>query len=153
VLLISLICHTPIVIRGYPFALWWNIPQKMGVGMSHWYYWSNCLPERLVAFRKAMNLPHQAMCADSTSARPQPSKQPAKWVHFILMSCLLLSWWRPGQYQASSCLMVASNGSRCSPGHAALGYVLHIALMHLRGHQNGQWWRYICSSFSPFLFD
>jgi hypothetical protein len=51
---------------------------------------------------------------------------------------LLLPWQPPGQYGASSCLMVASRGFRCSPGHDALGDMSSLAATHLHGHQNGQ---------------
>ena len=106
--------------------------------------------QRLVAFRKPMNLLHWVM-RDSTGTPPQPSKRPATWVHFTLLFCLLLPWQLPGQYGASSCLMTASSGFRCSPGHAALGNAFRVASIHPRGHRNGLQRRYICSSSSPYL--
>ena len=51
-LLISLICHTPIVIRGYPCALWpfltiwrWKTSNETGFGMSPLCYRRKCSPK------------------------------------------------------------------------------------------------------------
>jgi hypothetical protein len=61
----------------------------------------------------------------------------------LLLFCLLLPWWRLGQYGASSFLMAASRGFWSSPAHAASGNVLCIAPVHPQDLQNGPQLRYM----------
>jgi hypothetical protein len=81
----------------------------------------------------------------STTVLQWPSNFPEKWVHFASLLCWLSPWRPPGRYGASSCPMTASSGFRWSPGHAASGNSLCIALAQRCAHQNGPWRRCICS--------
>ncbi len=137
---LSLICHTSIFIRGQhvnwsPFSLWnGGINRRWHVRLiiSEWVLaqW-----RRLVALMKATNLLHQAMRAIV----------PAKKVHFASLFCWLSSWRLQGQYGASSCLMAASSGFRCSPGHAASGNATCFVLTPPLDRQNGLQQRHIRS--------
>ncbi len=64
-LLISLICHTPIVIRGQHALFHDEIAETTGVGVSLLMLSEGLLAQwwRLVAFMKATNLLHQSMQA------------------------------------------------------------------------------------------
>ncbi len=85
-----------------------------------------------------------------TGALPQPSKWPAKLVHYFLVILIAVALAATGEYGGSSCPMAVSSGFRSSPGHAALGNTICIAPAHRRGHQNGRRMRYICSSLPNF---
>ena len=63
--------------------------------------------------------PSSGNVRDSTAALLWPSKWPSKWVHITSLFCLLLPWWPPRRYRASSCPMVASSDFQCGPEHAA----------------------------------
>ncbi len=75
---------------------------------------------------------------------PSHQNDQQSWCIFSSLFCLLLPWWPPGWYGASSCPMVAPRGFQCSPGHAALGNMSSIAPTHPHGHQNGLQQRCIC---------
>ncbi len=66
------------------------------------------------------------------------------WSIFSSFFHLLSPWRLPGQYGASSCLMVGSSGFEGSPGHAASGDAVCIAPTHMHGYQNGLQQRCIC---------
>jgi hypothetical protein len=68
----------------------------------------------------------------------------------LIVVCLPVALVAAGRYGANSRPMAASSGFQSSPGHAALGDAVLIALVHRRGHQNGRWMRYICSSLPTF---
>jgi hypothetical protein len=83
--------------------------------------------QRLLAFRKAMNLLHLAMCAVLYRRIVMASKTASKVGAFSSLFCLLLPWRSPGQYTAISCTMAGSSYFWCSPGHATLGDAICIA--------------------------
>jgi len=74
-----------------------------------------------VAFMKALDLLHRVMHVVKYRRIVMTLKWPLKWVHNTSLFCLLLPWWPPRRYGASSRPMAASSGFRCSHGHAALG--------------------------------
>ena len=150
-------CHTPIVIRATRALFQWfddeiypNIRGRhvrlmlLEKVLAQW--------QRLVAFRKAMNLLHQAMHVVSYRCTATALETTSKVGTFYKLFCLLSPWWTPRQYGARSCLIVVSNGFRCNPGHAASGNAACIASTSTppHDHQNGMWRRHICSSPSIF---
>ncbi len=103
---------------------------------------------RPVASSKALDLLYQAICVVMYRCIATAIKM-ASFVCVFVDCCL--SWQPLGRYGASSCPMAVSSGFRSSPGHAALGDAICIALVHHHGHQNGQWMRCICLSLLPCL--
>ena len=160
-LLISLICHTPIVSRGHPFTLWpfsvsWQWKNiKTGIGMTNWWYWSKYLPNGIVKWLLVKPWTSSIGRCEHycTTALWWPSNNQQSGWSFSSLCCWLLPWGLLGQDGGSSCLMAASRGFWCSTGHTASANVLHIASMHLHGHCKSLRWRYICSLLPPFLFD
>jgi hypothetical protein len=120
--------------------------------VSNGFYWWQYLPNGGIQW--LLPMPWTSSIGGCTQYRtgapPRSSKWPAKLVHFLSLFHLLLPWQPLGQYRVSSHPMAASNGFRSSPGHAALGNAICIALVHRHGHQNGQQWRNIRLS-SPIL--
>jgi hypothetical protein len=101
---------------------------------------------------KALYLFYWAMCTVMYRRTTAAIKMASKVGPFLLLLFHLLLPWRPlGQYGASSHPMVASSGFWSSPGHAALGNAICIALAHCHGHQNGKQWRCICLLSSLFF--
>jgi hypothetical protein len=101
-----------------------------------------------VASSEAIDLLHWAIRAVSYHCITIAIKTASKVGVFFIIVLLFIA------LGMSSCLMAASRGFQCSPGHAALDNVLqHIASMRPHGHQNGPRWRYICLLLLPFLFD
>jgi len=155
VLLISLICHTPIVIRGQhvnwsPISRWdvrnnrrWRDPFViLERVLARWW----CL----VTFMKAMNLLHRAMhavlyCRIATAIE-MASKGGGACCSLL---CWLCSWRPPGPYGASSRPMAEFSGFYESPGPPSSGDVLPITPAHRHGHQNCPQWRCICSPPPP----
>ncbi len=137
-LLVSLIYHTPIVIRGQhvnwsSFSRWnnvrnnqsWHVPFIISEQvLIRWW----CL----VALMKATNLLHWEIARYSK-----------------VSTCLIIVELIVALAGASSRPMVASSGFRWSPGHDALGDALHIAPAHRHGHWNGPRRRYIPSPPPP----
>jgi len=139
----SVWCVSPLLLLGQLELFFNDLTMKYaietGVGMSDW-----CLSEQVLADDGVYWLLWKPRTSSigrcgrySTGAPRWLSKWPAKWTHFASLFCLLLLWRPPRQYGASSCLMAASSGFRCSPGHAALGYAACIASTPHHGHRNG----------------
>ncbi len=107
---------------------------KNSVGMSNCYCWPQYLPDGGVWWHlvKPWTSSIGKWAQYCTGAPPQPSKWPAKLVHFSLLFYLLSSQRSPGQYGESRCLDM-------------LHWVMHTAkpLVHPQGHQNGPQQRYI----------
>jgi hypothetical protein len=61
---------------------------------------------------------------------------------FIVLSCAV-ALGAAGAIQSKKSPMVVFSGFPGSPGHAASGNDVCIALAHCHGHQNGQQWRNI----------
>ena len=144
----------PIVIRGQqvnssPFSRWnWRNNRRWCVRLmlsERVLAWWRCL----VALWKPLTSSIGGCTWYSATALRRPSKWPSKWVHNILLFCLLSPWRLPRRYGASSRPMAASSGFRCSSGHAALGDAACIASTPHYGHQNGPQRRGICSPPPP----
>ena len=95
-LLISLICHTPIVIGGQhvnssPFHD--EMSETTGVGVSDWVILERVLNQwwHLVAFMKAMNLLHQAMDAVSYRRIAMTIKTTSKVGTFCIVVLLIVA--------------------------------------------------------------
>ncbi len=118
-----------------------------GVAMSLLCYWLQYLPYgHLVASNKALDLLHWEICSIVPAHCRGHQNGHFFWcICWLLFVCLLP--WRPlGQYGVSRRPMAASSGFWSSPGHAASGNALHIALADRRGHWNWRQTRYIWSS-------
>ncbi len=116
--------------------------------MSDWMLLEQVLARWLhpVASSEALVLLHRAMRAVSYRRIAMAIKT-ASFVGVFVDCCLFACCpWTLGRYGASSCPMPASSGFWSSPGHAAFGDAVCIALARCRGHRNGQRTRCICSS-------
>jgi len=124
-----------------------KIPPKSRVDVSNW-----MLLEQVLTWWR-----HLVACLWKPwtyfLAQPRPSKWSAKWTHFASLFCLLLPLGLPGRYGARSRPIVVSSGFWYSPGHAAVGDAICIALLHRHGYWNGQQRRYICLLLPSLLFD
>ena len=89
-----------------PFSTFWrwNIPPKSGVGVSNWWYRSECLPDGGVwwVLWQPLTSSIGGCVRYSTVAPTWPLKWSAKWTHFVSLLCLLSPWRPPGQYGAGS---------------------------------------------------
>ncbi len=149
-LLISLICHTPIVIRGQhvnwsPFSRWnrrnnqrWRVRSMLSERvLARWWH--------LVAFMKATNLLHWVMWAVSYRRIATAIKMTSKGGGHFAHCCVALAWLPLGRYGASSNPMAEFSGFYESPGPSSSGNLLCISPAHRDGHRNGLRRRCICS--------
>ncbi len=160
-LLISLICHTPIVIRGYlcgfvTFSMiWqWKTSEKPVLVCPIDGYQSKCLPDGGIQWLLVKPWPPPL---DDVRGIVPPHRNghqngPQSRCIYSLLCGWLSPWRSQERYGASSCPVAASSGSRYGPGHHSLGDATWIASMPLHGHQNCLQWRCICLLPPPFSF-
>ena len=122
-LLISLICHTPIVIRGQHVN--WRSFSRWNVRITRRWHVRLVLSERVLTRWRKLQTSSIRWCTWYRIVVSRwPSKRPAKCVHYVASSFWwLFPWWPPGQYRASSHPMAASSGFQWSPGGNAPPYL------------------------------
>jgi len=135
--MISLVCHTPIVISGQhvnssPFSRWnvrnnrrWHV-HLMPSGVS---------ARPMAAFSGFFESHEPPPLGDARSILPAHRNGHQNGQQSF---CWLLPWRPPGQYIVSSCPMVAFSGFYQSPGPPFLGDAFCIAPAHCHVDRNGR---------------
>ena len=139
----SLICHTPIVIQGYPCALWpfstiwqWETLEKTGVGMSDWWLLEQLLAWRWhpVASSEALDLLHWAMGVllhRRIGMAIKTARKVGIFIHHCVVECC-------PDVRGSNMEQVVAQWR-----YPPLGDSAWIASVPPHGHRNGLQWRCI----------